>query len=81
MVHLTKKIIGQFFIRKNTKPGGWSREVWQITTLFRIIFVKPSLIKSTMNEMVRTRTKTVLCESGDEEKQEWQSDDLVHSCT
>ena len=38
-----KKIMGQFFICKNTKPGG-SREVWQITRLFRIFFVKPSLI-------------------------------------
>ena len=35
-----------FFIRKNTKRGGGSREVWQITRLFRrFFFVKPSLTK------------------------------------
>ena len=31
----SKEGVGQFFIRKNPKPGGeGSREVWQITRLF-----------------------------------------------
>ena len=36
---LQKKNMGQSFIRKKAKP----REVWQITRLFLIFFVKPSL--------------------------------------
>ena len=42
MVHFPKKIMGQFFMRINTKP---SRKVWKITRLVLVFFVKPSLIK------------------------------------
>ena len=67
MVHSQKRKLGIIFLFiKTPNQGGGSREIWQITTLFCLFFVKPSLIKSTMNEVVRTRTKTVLCESGDE---------------
>ena len=59
MVHFPQKIMGQFVICKNTKPGGGgSREVWQITRLFRIFFVKRSL---RLTKLINNFNQPTLC--------------------